>query len=220
MTSELNKAKKIQPIEFLWLGLYAFAGFSMEVILGVVVNLFGVDSLSKGGHSILTGFIWFAVSYLLIHFSKRKFAYDIFSAKHQLTGKKLIIILILIAIITIAAFIGFDGFKPLVEFNNGSQGNLITYLLQIFYYLGESGLIVLCIAFGQRFFHEQFSISDKIPSGGLFLAMTWGIIHLFLQGISGGLFTIFFSILAGAIYVICNKDFRMSYLFIALAFIL
>ncbi|MNN64356.1 hypothetical protein D3C81_1797940 [compost metagenome] len=122
--------------------------------------------------------------------------------------------------ITIATFIGFDGFKPVVEFNNGSQGNIITYLLQIFYYLGESALIVLCISFGQRFSEKQFSISKNIPSGGLFLAITWGTTHIFLQGISGGLFTIFFSILAGVIYITCEKDFKWSYLFIAIAFIL
>lgn len=220
MTSELIKVKKVQPIEFLWLGLYAFAGFSLELILGFVVNLTGIDLLSKGLNSFITGFLWFAVSFLLIYFSKNKYDFDIFSAKHKLTTQKLLIILVLVVIITIATFFGFDGFKPLVEFNNGSQGNIITYLLQIFYYLGESALIVLCIAFGQRFCEKQFSISKNIPSGGLFLAMTWGIIHVFLQGISGGLFTIFFSILAGMIYVICEKDFRLSYLFIAIAFIL
>ena len=107
-----------------------------------------------------------------------------------------------------------------MEFKSGSQGNIITYLLQIFYYLGESTLIVLCIAFGQCFCEKQLSLNKYIPSGGLFLALTWGLIHILLQGVSGGLFTMFFAILAGIIYLICEKDFRWSYLFIAIAFIL
>ncbi|SDG36943.1 hypothetical protein SAMN04488542_13837 [Fontibacillus panacisegetis] len=220
MISDVGNTKKIQPIEFLWLGLYAFAGFSVELILGIIVNLLGIEELSKGLNSILTGLLWFAVSYLLIHYSKKKFDFDVFAVKHKLTVQKFLVILILIVMITIATFIGFNGFKPLVEFKNGSQGNIITYLLQIFYYLGESALIVLCISFGQRFSEKQFSISKNIPSGGLFLAITWGVTHIFLQGISGGLFTIFFSILAGIIYINCEKDFKWSYLFIAIAFIL
>lgn len=70
-------------------------------------------------------------------------------------------------------------------------------------------------------FLRKAIISKKyIPSGGLFLALTWGGIHILLQGVSGGLFTMFFAILAGIIYLICEKDFRWSYLFIAIAFIL
>lgn len=98
--------------------------------------------------------------------------------------------------------------------------HLLDLALKIFYYLGESTLIVLCITFGQCFCEKQLSLNKYIPSGGLFLALTWGVIHIFLQGVSGGLFTMFFSILAGIIYLICEKDFRWSYMFIAIAFIL
>lgn len=220
MLSEISKTKNTQPIEFLWLGLYAFAGFSIELILSFIVNLLGFDSLSKGINSILTGILWFSISILLIKYSKSRFDYDVLAIKKKLTVQKFLLIQILIVIITIATFVGFDGFKPFVEFKSGSKGNIITYLLQIFYYLGESTLIVLCIAFGQCFCEKQLSLNKYIPSGGLFLALTWGGIHILLQGVSGGLFTMFFAILAGIIYLICEKDFRWSYLFIAIAFIL
>ncbi|WP_459390863.1 hypothetical protein [Paenibacillus sp. CAU 1782] len=220
MISDAGNAKKVQPIEFLWLGLYAFAGFSLELLPGMIIHIFDVEALSKGLHSIVTGVFWFAFSYLLIHYSKKKFAYDVFAVRHQPTGRKLLVVLVLIVMITIATFIGFDGFKPLVEFQNGSQGDIFTYLLQLFYYLGESALIVLCIIFGQRFAEHQFAISKNIPSGGLFLALTWGVTHIFLQGVNGGLFTMFFSVLAGIIYVVCERDFKWSYVFIAIAFII
>ncbi|MGL6197431.1 MAG: hypothetical protein ACRC3H_00720 [Lachnospiraceae bacterium] len=220
MSLEKNTEKKIQPIEFLWLGLYTFAGFSLELILGLIINLLGMNPLGRGANSVLTGIIWFAVSFIIMQYSKKRFAYDVFEIREKLSIQKCFIILGLIVIITIATFVGFGGFKPLVELSGDSQGNIITYLLQLFYYLGESSLIVLSIAFGQQFCEKQFSLSVNTPSGGLFLAVTWGVMHFFLQGISGGAFTILFSVLAGIIYVICGKDFRWSYLFIAIAFIL
>ncbi|OBR66864.1 hypothetical protein A7K91_16655 [Paenibacillus oryzae] len=220
MISDAGNARKVQPLEFLWLGLYAFAGFSIELLLGIMYNVLGFVEVNKGLNLTVTGVVWFAVVYLLILYSKKIADYDIFAVRHQLTGRKILAILGLIVLITIVTFIGFSGFKPWVEFQNGSSGSILVYLLQIFYYLGESALIVLCIAFGQRFCEQQYSISNKFPSGGLFLALTWGVTHLFLQGISGGLFAIFFSVSAGIIYVMCGKDFRWSFLFIAIAFIL
>lgn len=192
--------KHTQPIEFLWLGLYGFAGFSLELILIFFVNLLGFSPLSKGVHSILTGILWFAFTILLVKYAKNKFGFDVLASKSQLSKMNYLIASALVIIITLFTFWGFNGFKPLMEFNNGSQGNLLTYLLQIFYYLGESLLITLTITFGQQFLEKQFFISTNIPSGGLF--------------------TILFSILAGIIYVVCKKDFRWSYLFIAIAFIL
>lgn len=115
---------------------------------------------------------------------------------------------------------GYHGFKPLIEFTNGSERNMLTYLLQVFYYIAESLLIILVIAFGQEFGEKQFKLNERIPSGGILLALTWGVTHIFLQGISGGIFTIFFSLISGIIYVICRKNFKMSYVFITLAFIL
>ncbi len=220
MIIEESNIKKIRPIEFLWLGLYAFAGFSMELIIGFISNLIGISSLNKGVNSILAGTAWFLISFLLIQYSKRKFDFNVFTIKWKPTIQKTLIILLLIVIIIAITCVGFNGFKPMVEFRNGSQGNIITYILQVFYYMGESSLIVLCIAFGQKFCEKQFLLNKHIPSGGLFLAVTWGFMHFFLQGVSGGLFTVFFSVLAGIIYVICEKDFKWSYLFIAIAFIL
>ncbi len=220
MTLETTKAVRIQPIEFLWLGLYAFAGFSIELLLGILINVVGLDPLSKNIHSFVTGVLWFAFSYLLIQYARKKFDYDVFKIRTAFTLKKLFAVSIIVLIVTFAAFIGFSGFKPLVEFRNGGQGNIITYLLQLFYYFGESALIVSCIAFGQHFFEEQFRLNRQLPTGGLFLAMTWGVIHIFLQGLNGGIYTMLFSVLAGIIYVICEKDFCWSYVFIAIAFIL
>lgn len=94
------------------------------------------------------------------------------------------------------------------------------FFFEYFYYLAECSLIVLVITFGQKFFEAQFGLSDRFPSGGFLLAITWGSIHFLLQGVSGGIYTVFFSLAAGCLYLLCKKDIRWTYLFVGLAFIL
>lgn len=216
----VEQKQTVAAIEFLWLGLYAFAGFSLELIFQLLAGMVGFKEIPSGINSLITGVLWFLTCGLLIIYAQRRFSYNVFSVKSHLNHQKLIAIAVLILLVIIATFIGFGGFKPVIEYQSGAGKSILTYLLQVFYYLGESGVIVLAIVFGQEFCERQFSLSNNFPSGGLFLAVTWGIMHIFLQGLSGGLFTIFFSIVAGLIYVICKKDIRWSYLFIALAFIL
>ena len=211
---------EVKAIEFLWLGLYGFAGFSLELILGVVVNMIGMDQLGKGINSLITGILWSAFAILLFQFAKYRFHYNLLEKRESLTISKLIIGIILVALITAVTAWGFGGFKPYVEFHDGSKGSIFLYLLQVFYYLGETVLIAITIAFGQQFAERQFGLGEKTPSGGVFLALTWGLMHFLLQGMNGGIYAMFFSIVAGIIYVVMGKDFRWSYLFIALAFIL
>ena len=122
--------------------------------------------------------------------------------------------------VIVVSTIGFGGFKPVVEFNGELKKSIIAFIFRLFYYFAECSLIVLVIAFGQKFFESQFGLSERFPSGGLLLAITWGLIHFLLQGFSGGLYTIFFSVVAGCIYLLCQKDIRWTYLFVAIAFIL
>ena len=203
----LEKGKKISPIDFLWLALYAFAGFSLELLLGMVTN-----GLSLTMNAILTALLWSGVSLFLVHYAKKRFDFDVFSVIQPLDKNRLLPIIGLVVTVIIVTSLGFGGFKPLVEFNGELEKSLN--------YLAECSLIVLVIAFGQKFFEAQFGLSDRFPSGGLLLAITWGLIHFLLQGFSGGLYTIFFAFVAGLIFLLCQKDLRWTYLFVAIAFIL
>lgn len=211
----MEKEKKIMPVDFLWLALYAFAGFSLELILGMVIS--GLSLIINAG---LTAILWSAVTLFLIHYAKSRFNFDVFSISRPLENKKLILIICLVFSVIVVSTIGFGGFKPVVEFNGELKKSIIAFIFRLFYYFAECSLIVLVIAFGQKFFESQFGLSERFPSGGLLLAITWGLIHFLLQGVSGGLYTIFFSVVAGCIYLLCQKDIRWTYLFVAIAFIL
>lgn len=211
----MEKEKKIMPVDFLWLALYAFAGFSLELLLGLVSS-----GLSLAVNAGLTAILWSVVSIFLFHYSKSRFNFDVFSISRPLENKKLILIICLVFSVIVVSTIGFGGFKPVVEFNGELKKSIIAFIFRLFYYFAECSLIVLVIAFGQKFFESQFGLSERFPSGGLLLAITWGLIHFLLQGVSGGLYTIFFSVVAGCIYLLCQKDIRRTYLFVAIAFIL
>ena len=211
----MEKEKKIMPVDFLWLALYAFAGFSLELLLGLVSS-----GLSLAVNAGLTAILWSAVALFLIHYAKSRFNFDFFSISRSLENKKLILIICLVFSVIVVSTIGFGGFKPVVEFNGELEKSIIAFIFRLFYYFAECSLIVLVIAFGQKFFESQFGLSERFPSGGLLLAITWGLIHFLLQGFSGGLYTIFFSVVAGCIYLLCQKDIRWTYLFVAIAFIL
>ena len=51
------------------------------------------------------------------------------------------------------------------------------------------------------------------------LACTWGIMHVFLQGPSAGLYAIFASVLYGVIYVLAPRRLPSTVALIGLAFI-
>lgn len=212
--------KRIAPIEFLWFGLYAFAGFSLELILALVIDLIGIGSLGVAATAIITAVLWSVAAYFLIDFSKKNLAFDPFHVRKTPNQSALIAIAVIVVLIIIVSTIGFSGFKPLVEFNGDLKGSYLALFFRLLYYLAESALILLTIVFGQEFFERQFGVSNKIPAGGIFLAITWGLIHILLQGFTGGLFTIFFSLMAGLIYIFAGKNAYWSYFFIALAFIL
>lgn len=211
----MEKEKKILPDDFLWLALYAFAGFSLELILGMVIS-----GLSLVLSAVLTAILWSAVSLFLIYYAKSRFHFDVFSISRPLEKKNLVLIVSLVFAVIVVSTIGFGGFKPVVEFNGELNKSMVAFGVRLLYYFAECSLIVLVIAFGQKFFESQFRLSERFPSGGLLLAITWGLIHFLLQGFSGGLYTIFFSVVAGCLYLLCQKDIRWTYLFVAIAFIL
>ena len=75
-------------------------------------------------------------------------------------------------------------FKPFAEFASkvkhfGSNA-WITFIFQNIYYIFESLLMYLLIAFGQEF-GEKFWNSSKIPWGGILLGLSWGLMHIFTQ---------------------------------------
>lgn len=212
--------KKITASDFLVLGLYAFAGFGLEVLLSMVLpNLLGIKSSEYSTihhciHWVLTCVLWGSITVFLLHLSKTKYSFDILKNNHVVTPKGWLIAIIITVVSIMLTTIVCKGFKPVTEYNG-----LVKFIFQNIYYLFEAALIVLTIIFGQRF-GEVITKKVNLPWGGLFLAMTWGLVHILLQGLHTGIYTFIMAIFYGIVYVALNKNTKYSYILITLMFIL
>ncbi len=209
--------------DYLWYALYAFAGLGIELLLIGLLEpiLFGgvsssdYTSLQRIIHWILTIICWGVISFSLIKYSKKKLDFDVILAVKPTRNGIIISILLTIACVVINAF-DWGVLKVVGEFQ--SKG-LLLFLFQYVYYLFEVVLVVLILAFGQKFGEVLTGKIRLIPWGGIILCFTWGAIHSLTQGsLYVGIGVMTFSLIYGVIYLLLNRNFKYSYILIALAF--
>ena len=212
-TAILKKENTI--MDYLGYALYAFGGLGIEILLMMLeTNLWGISSNQwtipqNVIHWTVTCLIWVCLAFLLLkqipkHCSKIK--------------KNNIVIACLIMLISIiyTTFV-WNGFKPFIEFSNNG---LIKFVIQYVYYACESILILLIIIFGQIFFEKIIGEKSNIPTGSIILALTWGLIHVLTQGISTGIYACIQACLFGFVYLALDRNLTISYVAIALMFML
>ena len=81
-------------------------------------------------------------------------------------------------------------------------------------------LVLLIIIFGQTAFEKWFN-NNKIPFGGILVALTWGIGHWYTKGSLGkGLYTAVGGFVFGGVYLLTNRNVKLSYILLCIMFIL
>lgn len=100
-----------------------------------------------------------------------------------------------------------------------SDAPILAILVLLVYYLTEALVIVMLILFAQRAGVRRFGHA-RIPWGGLLLALTWGVMHCFLQGPAAGIYAIFASVLYGVIVVYGPNRIVPLLIVVAAAFII
>lgn len=212
----IRTQKANSGIDYIGYALYAFGGLGIEILLMMIeTNLYRQPSeiWSATAHMIhwmITCFIWACLGIVLVK--------QLPSTPKNTIGKKNVIL----AIINIAASIlitslVWKGFKPMIEFSNLGMD---MFLIQYIYYAFESLMIMLIVSHGQKAFEVWSDTIKPIPFGGILLAVTWGLIHIFTQGVSTGIYAVVQALLYGSIYVILNKSYKISYVAIAFMFML
>lgn len=212
-TTTLKKENTI--IDYLGYALYAFGGLGIEILLMMLeTNFWGISnsqwSITQNIiHWTVTCLIWGVLAFLLLkqvpkqHSKIRKLNIGIAS----------IIILVAIVYTTLV----WNGFKPFIEFSNNG---LIKFVIQYVYYACESMLILLIIVFGQMFFEKIVGRKSNLPAGSIILAFTWGFIHILTQGLSTGIYACIQACLFGFVYLALDRSIAISYVAIALMFML
>lgn len=216
--------KLIKGVNFLYLGLYAFAGLGSELLLSIFIEplLYGKSmnqftTLENILHWILTCAMWGIVAILLIRVSKKKYEFDIFANKDKIERTNWFVALTLLGISIIISFCQWGGFKVLIEFKNNG---LLKFIFQYIYYLFEAKLVLLIIVFGQRAGEIGFK-NNKLPWGGFLLGLTWGLVHMLTKGnLVTGLTLCLVSVLYGIVYLAMKKNIYTAYTFIFLMFVL
>lgn len=223
MIDEKNISEKGSA--FLKLSLYALSGVLSELlILLIEILVYGksINHLSLSGeekilHWILICMTWAAVSYQLIKTSRKKYKFDIFKYRDPLDLKNWLLCLMLLTISIANSFIDWHGFKVLKEF---LYYGWLQFIFQYIYYLFETILVVLIITFAQKAGEIWFR-KGKIPWGGIFVGLTWGLLHIVTEfQLYAGLLAFLEGLLFGAAYLASRKDLRIVYPLIFLMFVL
>ena len=131
--------------------------------------------------------------------------------------KQLFFAAVIFAVSIVYTTWSWNGWKPAIEWSGLGP---IKFLFQYLYYAFEILLVTLLIAHGQLAFEIRFSGCSRIPSGGILLAATWGLVHIATQGSATGIFTVVQSLLFGSMYLVLRKNYIISWLAITLMFML
>lgn len=208
--------KKNSATDSIGYALYAFGGLGIELLLMMIeTNLYGQTSRTWSTiehmiHWVITCFIWGCLGMILVKQLP-------VIPKNTIKKKDRIFTILIITISIIYTSLVWRGLKPIIELSNLGVSK---FLMQYIYYAFESFLMLLIIAHGQKAFEHWFNNIKLIPFGGILLAITWGLIHILTQGASTGMYAVIQALLYGSVYVLLNKDYKISYVAITIMFML
>ncbi len=209
--------------DYLWYALYAFAGLGLEILLLSFVEPMFLGKSSEYGpmqnvvHWILTIICWAIMIIWLIKSSKKKLAYNVMNT-NEVSIKGIVISLVLIITCILLNAYDWGTLKIIGEFN---RKEFVEFIFQYIYYVFEVGLVFLIVVFGQKFMESLLKKKSIIPFGGIILCCTWGVIHILTQGsIITGLGVMIFALMYGMMYLALNRNTKLSFLAMLLAFII
>lgn len=207
--------KETTAMNDLGFAIDAFGALGAEILLMMLETaLWGISgskwtTLQSAVHWSLTCVLWGVSAFLLQRHIPRQ--------RPEIKPLNLAAAsLIMLASVLYTSFV-WNGFKPAAELANIG---LTKFVLQYLYYAFESMLILLIILFGQSAFEKLVNRRTNIPAGGVLLALTWGLVHILTQGFDTGVYSCLQACLFGLVYLALNKGILISYVAIALMFML
>lgn len=218
-----EKKEKITGGDYLSLGLYAFAGLGMEVLYAywlepVIYNAPMQDwsNIQTIAHWILTCITWGIFAFILIRRSDKKYQFALLEKGKAISLWRMGLCALFILLAFIMDYISWGGFKVYLEYVN--KGFLL-FAFQYLYYAFETMLFLLIIVFGQKACEVWFR-REKIPYGGIFCGLTWGLAHIFTKNPLTGCLGIALGFAMGSVYLLVNRDFKKAYVVLFFMFVL
>ncbi|WP_432540454.1 hypothetical protein [Kineococcus sp. SYSU DK002] len=100
---------------------------------------------------------------------------------------------------------------------SGGPAGLLT-TAQVGYYVAEAGVVSLLVAFAQRA-GELRGGRPGVPWGGIGAALTWGAVHVLLQGPAAGAYAVAVALVLGAVHLLVGS-WRRTWALAAVLFVL
>jgi hypothetical protein len=238
MTMTQTKVKKtnrfFEGLKFLGYGFDAFGVIGFELLLAYVIEpmLYNNRPMNEYEpwmlilHWVITCAGWGLGAYYVARCCAKKTGFDliekakntgIFKNCEKISLVQWIMIVAGVVICLISTWIDWNGSKVLHEF--AKRGPLL-FTFQYIYYFFEVLLVLLIIVFGQMAM-EKWTGNNKIPFGGILVGLTWGLGHWLTKGSLGmGIYTAFGGFVFGSVYVLTNRNPKLSYLLLCIMFIL
>ena len=209
-----EKTTEVKGIHYLRLALFAFAGLGIETIYAFMLEpiIYGHPMADWNVpqyiiHWIITCITWAVITYFILKTSKERFGFNLFHTEGKMKIWQWICILFCIVFSLSLSYWNWGGFKVVKEFQHNG---LIKFIFQYIYYVFETVLFTLMLVYGQKAFELWFK-KKNIPYGGIILALTWGLVHIFTKGsISVGLLTALSGFTYGLVYLLVNRDIKKA----------
>ena len=212
--------------DYLYLALYTFALFAWELLVLITIDV-GLKATGLGDgsasvlHWLITAAGWCGGAWYVLH--RRPPDDGLFA--DPIVGsvvRRAVAVATAIAVCSGVRIAALGEWKPYAEIQDlrvdlGSKTWLGAVAL-LMYYAAETLVITVLVAFAQRSGELRFR-RREIPWGGILLACTWGVMHIFLQGPGAGVYAMFVSVLYGVIYALGPRRLAPTVALIGFAFI-
>ena len=218
------KDKKVTGMDYMWLCLMAVLGIGIEVIIAFLLEPMiwkaPMQQWSTGAcilHWIITCAIWCLLGICIIRRSKMKCGFDPFMPTEKPAAWQWIATAVCAAVCLIVTWIDWKGCKVLIEFK---ANGWLKFIFQYIYYLFEVMLFLLIIVYAQKAFETWFK-KPNIPYGAIIAALTWGLAHWGTKGsVYAGLLSAAGGFCFGVVYLLLNRDIKLTYIMLCIMFIL
>ncbi len=200
-------------LSFLFLCLDIIVAFLESKVYGIGIADFSHNQLII--HWIIIILLWLLSAMTVIFYGRRCCDYNAFKTQFKPTRLALIcgVSIPIACIIALTVFNGKPGFIQF--FSNAPDLAAFQYTYAIF----EMLLAALLLSFAQKGF-DLIGVNPKIPTGGITLAFSWGLIHYFTKSSwSVALISAALAIVFGVIHNLLGKDLRRTWPLMYLLFI-
>ncbi len=224
MKNKIKSFFKSESYQYFEYAMLAFGGLGIEALYGYLLEpfLYGhsmeeFTTTESIVHWCVTIITWLVTAYLIVRSAKKDLGFQLKGIDSKWTLWGMISSSVLIGLMSAVNYVDVGRIKIIHEFY---KLGVLKFIFQHLYYMAEVVLFTLIIIFGQNALEKLFG-KKNIPYGGIIVGLTWGLAHCFTKGsIWIGLGGIVVGFLFGAIYLFLGKDFKKTYIVLALAFII